>query len=289
MSHLDEGILHGLVDGEIPSHALGPIQAHLAACAECRSRLEAERALASDAMDLIELIEVPAPEEPVRRAGGPARGRRSPWLGLAWAASVIGAVGLGYAARGTRGPPATAPLASMPPLRDAAATAESTARPGRTAPATGTAAAPRRSGPTRAAPLPPEPKTLASANPDTGQPRRAEETRAAPVADQRIAAVPPVRQEKGGSVALNLSPAIPPPVAFPVALQQLNGTIRLIPGMIPSRLEVLGSAVRVIYPVAEGELVLQQELVDGKLVFQLIAPRGFPADSLERLRARVRE
>jgi hypothetical protein len=36
-------------------------------------------------------------------------------------------------------------------------------------------------------------------------------------------------------------------------------------------------------------LVLQQQLIDGRVVFQIIPPPGFPADSLARLQARVKE
>ena len=44
-SHLDDGTIHELLDGEIPSAQLPPLQAHLAACAECRARLDSAREL----------------------------------------------------------------------------------------------------------------------------------------------------------------------------------------------------------------------------------------------------
>ena len=37
-SHLDDGTIHELIDGEIASTALGPIRDHLAAC-ECSGRI----------------------------------------------------------------------------------------------------------------------------------------------------------------------------------------------------------------------------------------------------------
>jgi hypothetical protein len=84
--------------------------------------------------------------------------------------------------------------------------------------------------------------------------------------------------------------AAPPEVlTFPEALRRLGGSIRLIPGLIPIRLEAQGTEVRVVYPTGQGELLLRQELVNGQLVFRLSGPPGFAADSLERLRARVRE
>jgi len=72
-------------------------------------------------------------------------------------------------------------------------------------------------------------------------------------------------------------------------VRKLGGSLRLIEGLIPERLESLGSAVRVVYATGFGELVLSQQLEDGKVRHTLIAPRGFPADSVEKLRARVRD
>jgi len=62
-----------------------------------------------------------------------------------------------------------------------------------------------------------------------------------------------------------------------------------VEGLVPLRLEAQGPTVRVVYSVAQGELVLSQQLIDGRVSFQLIAPPGFPTDSLGKLRARVRE
>ena len=133
--------------------------------------------------------------------------------------------------------------------------------------------------------------------------------RAAPAPEPVAAEVGEVRLERGRldeleaqrrqqDIAAAVQPAaaaklaLAPPsevVEFPEALRRLNGSLRLIPGLIPIRLEAAGATVRVIYPAAGGELVLSQELRDGRLVVTLTAPPGFPADSLERLRARVRE
>ena len=35
MSHLDEGTLHALLDGELETHEVAEIQAHLGACSSC--------------------------------------------------------------------------------------------------------------------------------------------------------------------------------------------------------------------------------------------------------------
>ena len=105
MPHLDEGTLHALVDGEIRSADLEAIRTHLAVCAECRAQLDEARAFAAEAAGLVELIEVPPAGQGVDgRSGGR---RRFPMRELAWAASVVAAVGLGYV--GGRGTSASVP------------------------------------------------------------------------------------------------------------------------------------------------------------------------------------
>jgi hypothetical protein len=59
--------------------------------------------------------------------------------------------------------------------------------------------------------------------------------------------------------------------------------------MVPLRLEAQGQTVRVVYATAQGELVLSQRLVDGRIEVTLLAPAGFSPDSLARLRSKVRE
>lgn len=304
MSHLDDGTLHALLDGEIPSAELSEVQAHLAACAECRTRLEQERLLVSEALDLVQVVELPeaatalaaaARPAPVLNPDGPRdRARRINWTrGLAWAASMAGAVGLGYAARGIVAPSGGAPLpiteSAQPVAADPAARRVDSASPGLPA----------------AAPKPnPAPRQIAT----TANQARAGVDTTARLDELRPAPTPPApgEQSAGGAAAardareLGVRAEVPAlahmklasPVeqlTFPEALRRLDGSIRLIPGLIPTRLEAAGSEVRVIYPTAQGELILRQELVNGRLVFRLSGPPGFPADSLERLRARVRE
>ena len=117
MSHLDAGVLHELLDGEIPSTELAPIQAHLAACAECRARLEEERQFLSDADGLVELLEVPAIVEPLPQRKPVVRSRTAWPRYVAWAASVVIAAGLGYSARSI--PPSIAVRDSVPFAPDA--------------------------------------------------------------------------------------------------------------------------------------------------------------------------
>src|SRR5512147_2274115 len=58
MPHLDTGLIHALLDGEIPSTELPPLQSHLARCAECRGRVDTERALLEEAVVLIDQLQI---------------------------------------------------------------------------------------------------------------------------------------------------------------------------------------------------------------------------------------
>lgn len=314
MPHLDEGTLHALLDGEIPSAELPPIQAHLGGCAECRARLAEEQDLLAESDRLIEVLELPeaAPAVvPVRKAP------RRVWpTRLAWAATVVLAAGLGYSARG--GPLEPAPT----PSRDSGV--EFRADEPATSP---TPPAPEPVSQSRDQALAPK---LGSAPPPPADARRGKAAAAnvAPAeekAEQRVATVdtaaappasagvqpPPrpsapasglgrvgaLRQEDlrlrevapAGALADRAAFAVAQPATLPEAIRVLGGSLRLIDGMIPERLEILGNMVRVVYRTGFGELLLAQELQDGTVRFNLIAPRGFPADSLERLRGRVRE
>jgi hypothetical protein len=121
MSHVDEGALHAYLDGELPPAERARLDAHVAECPTCRTRLEEERALVARASSLLGLA------QPPERAVPPLHQLRSPlgWrlrVPLAWAASVVLALGLGYYVRG-------ASLAAA--LRQAAARVEDSTAPAR--------------------------------------------------------------------------------------------------------------------------------------------------------------
>jgi hypothetical protein len=104
MSHVDEGTLHAYFDGELSPPERATVDAHLAECASCRATLAEERALLERASALLgsaRPVERPAPPfEQLRRES-----KRSPWRvrrSIAWAASIVLAVGLGYSLRSAR-------------------------------------------------------------------------------------------------------------------------------------------------------------------------------------------
>jgi len=312
MSHLESGTIHALLDGEIPSAELGPIQAHLAACAECRALLEAERRLQTESDGLIELLQLPGE---VSQAEGAPRRR---WVrGLAWAASLVAAVGIGWAGRGWRQPnpprrtsadQVAAPL-PPPPVVPVAAPGPmpATANLPERSPASNLA---RTKTATRRAPAPvvaqEELKSklesrdvITSALPpraDSGVLAREPQVAAAPPpaagATTSGVSVPLAAERKSPALRLGafaLTAAPPEAIGLPDAVRRLGGSLRLIEGMVPLRLEAQGQTVRVVYATAQGELILSQRLVDGRVEVTLLAPAGFSPDSLARLRSRVRE
>jgi hypothetical protein len=132
MSHLDEGRLNELLDGELDEVEQQAAEAHIATCAECRRLYAEAQAILAEADDLIETVQVPPaawPEADVGATpdGAGRRGRLSRWRTLAWAASLLLAVGLGWFGRESRLPPndtggfnktATGPAAPPPSLEE---------------------------------------------------------------------------------------------------------------------------------------------------------------------------
>ncbi len=98
MPHVDDGTLHAYLDGELsPPEAQG-VEAHVAQCAGCRTRLDEERALITRAAELLGRAAPPDRELPPFRAGDVKPPVRLWWqvrLPLAWAATVALALGIG--------------------------------------------------------------------------------------------------------------------------------------------------------------------------------------------------
>jgi anti-sigma factor RsiW len=70
MSHLDEGTLHAMLDGELETHEVAEIKAHLASCASCGLRLREVQEFLDEADRLIASVEMDgaAASAPMRRS-----------------------------------------------------------------------------------------------------------------------------------------------------------------------------------------------------------------------------
>jgi hypothetical protein len=108
MPHLGEGLLHAYLDETLPENAAS----HLSVCAECRANLEKARLLKENAEAILagaepEGVAMPSFEELQARArsrsGVVERQRRSMYQlrSLAWAATVVLALAVGWYARST--------------------------------------------------------------------------------------------------------------------------------------------------------------------------------------------
>jgi hypothetical protein len=87
MSHLDEGTLHALLDGELDLHEVKEIQAHIGSCAACGTRLREVKEFHGEADRIVGVLELPsapsrrtAPAEPQPAQFGdsPVDRRRTP-------------------------------------------------------------------------------------------------------------------------------------------------------------------------------------------------------------------
>ena len=68
MSHLDEGTLHALLDGELNLSEVNEIQLHLGSCVACGSRLQEVKQFLAEADRLVGALEIPSAAP---RAGSP--------------------------------------------------------------------------------------------------------------------------------------------------------------------------------------------------------------------------
>jgi hypothetical protein len=70
MSHLDEGTLHALLDGELDLHEVKEIQAHIGSCAACGTRLREVKEFHGEADRIVGVLELPtAPSRRTAPAG----------------------------------------------------------------------------------------------------------------------------------------------------------------------------------------------------------------------------
>lgn len=141
MPHVDDGTLHALLDGALRSddpEAAAAVEVHLSGCEDCRARLESAAEVRERAFGILAhaapIAPAAAPDfEEVRgraRSGGvrrhaPAVHRHARWTrGIAWAASLVLALGTGYLLRDLVDLPSAdrveAPAASPTPASEAA-------------------------------------------------------------------------------------------------------------------------------------------------------------------------
>lgn len=322
MLHLDEGTLHALVDGEIPSSDLPPLQNHLAACASCRTALEEARALAGETRDLVETLEVPvgAPRHLATGDAIRARPARSvPWHRLAWAATVVVAVGLGYGARDLLPPPSAPddPIISRVVQDDSAGPPPAPVSP-RPEPPSDAFVAPR----------PPQERRETKAKEEKPPPESStrEPTAKATGEGQPPAAPNALRRTVGGNALDALSPQLRDQPATPVparpvqlaesrrdapvqdlltfrgrasaaaeedaltldeAMRWSTGRLRLLPDLVPAGLSRRGDTLQITYLLGTRVVVLEEIFHPDTVLLRLRAAADFPADSLAALRARL--
>jgi len=303
MSHLDEGQLTALLDHELTAAERSVAEAHLMTCEECRRLLDEVKALATEADGLVTAIELPPsrPLAPLAATPVAASPRRRTawtprWRTVAWAASVLVAVGLGWVASDLRiatrqsalgegrldsGAAAPAKEAALPLPEQAAAT--SPEAQDRIAPAENRAArradAATAEQPTVSAPAPaaaPVPRPAAEASALTAA--ELDRRKTGDLAAGKSAAAPPVQaapsaQAPEGVVtgALVSGPGKFRQVEMEEAVRTLAGSMRLVDGLQPERV-LVGPAgvvqgadpslpiVRVVYEDPPGrEMWLDQQ------------------------------
>ncbi len=311
MRHPDDGTLMALLDGEIPSDELAPITEHLSGCEECRARLDAARAMMIESDALIGTLGdgAPATADP-SVIPLPHRSRTSLYRTLAWAATVLMAAGLGYSMRGPGMAP-TPPTVAMEPSAGAVevptasvvdATAQSQEQERPAPPPTMQAA--RTETPPEATPSAPAAGFTADARARNETAAELTQKTARPEELVVTGAQRPTAPSIAGRTAARLAPpsaeAAPmmlseramgdmesfAPIGFAEAIARLGGSIRLVDGLVPARLEASSTTVRVVYPLERGELLLEQRLVGDSISVFLSGPVS--RDSLAVLRRRVR-
>jgi hypothetical protein len=76
------------------------------------------------------------------------------------------------------------------------------------------------------------------------------------------------------------------PAAAVEAIRVLGGSLRLIEGMVPDHIAIVGDTVQVVYATSFGPLLLELWR-DGELRSRLGAPAAAPADSIAAWRRRT--
>ncbi len=269
MSHADEGTLHAYLDGELTPVEVTGLEQHLAACAPCRGRLEEARALIARAQRLLAQAEPPTEATAPRRvpaAAGSRMARPLPrWLPLAWAASVLLALGGGWLAHGGRPRTAGDAVSSLTDQTRQSVPDEQAAAPTpQTAPTAG-----RQDAPARGAANDAVGRQSAAASPAVAA--KAEERDVAELlasADAAPAPAAPVQPRSTPDVAAALVAGAAANAtelgALETARRQLGGTVYAIPGLPLVAVHAADSATVIVEQrLGTGVLRLTERQVSG--------------------------
>jgi len=226
MPHVDEGTLHAYLDGAIDAlaeaHALPPgvtrasVDAHLAACRECRALLDAERDVRERAGIVLQHAAPPFAEAPAFEHVVPGRRRRG--VPLAWAATIMLAAGAGWWGRELYDTPAMQQVTQQAPAPEAqvapAVTEEAAPPPSLT---------PQVAQSTRSAAGAGVAADAAVAAPERAEMvQREEQAVTEPVASVAAAPAPPSAEGSGAAAERRLAASPPPPA--PMAQSFAGGT-----------------------------------------------------------------
>ncbi len=294
MSHVEEGTLHAMLDGELAGEEIASLKAHLDTCAQCRALLDEVKEFVAEADTLIVTLDETALAAPLPRSpaeeGGQAVGRYGgsgrPWYRqpqfLAAAATITLAIGAGYIGLALRDQglltdqPGLLSEAGVPQTRVDGPVVDSVARKvAKEEPAEALAFEERAAGKDEAADMTSEfrkqaERQTAASEREEEQPARADI--AAPAAPAALEARP-ADVLVGGRIANEGNAAAADPPAddgLGEAMSRLGASIKLIDGHRPVRIEqepaptlegatAGGGLVRVVYQDEEDrEFVLEQ-------------------------------
>lgn len=317
MSHLEEGVLHAMLDGEVASTDLKTIQVHLNGCPACTAKFDEARRLRDEAFGMITALDgVPAglamaaasfaAPAPAPLTHEPSRRKRvRAWAPpAAWAATIVAALGLGWSLLADRQamplPEARAdqaPAAVAPPTVGAAAEPADLAQRTATPPKN---EQPRQRKPAKepATSAPPPTPTATSVVRDSalGARRSAEELAVAPAAPRLEGELKKDALKRANSIAdrrsaldeVVVAKAAVPSISADQAIETLGGSLRLIDGLTPARFERAGDLIRVVYETRFGRLILEQWRAANVVSHRLIAPTGAPSDTVSAWTERIR-
>jgi hypothetical protein len=288
MSHPDDGQLHALVDGELPSADAAAIDAHVLSCDACRARLDEARALLGESDRIVARLDL----EP-RRAPQAVRGRAGPdYRVLGLAASALLVVTVGFLVLRPRRD--VAPAVTAMQAKDSVARAPE-AEAAASQPIAEDHTALRRQEPARKV-----------ESRDEAKEERAKPTDAVEQLANRVPAVaadtPPSRAAEG--VALNDLPPWKPKVAAPAPVP-VAARFRLDGLDVVSSQPLPGGGIRLVYSVNGTPVEFDQvpsapagaQRAPAADVHELTWPRddlrltlrsSLPVGELERLRQQVR-